>query len=73
MPLRHCTFTAPFNQSGHPAVSLCGGFDRRGLPVGVQLVGRRFDDVRLCRLAAALEARIRAAAGAIDWPLRPRA
>ncbi|MCO5093590.1 amidase family protein [Bosea sp. (in: a-proteobacteria)] len=72
MPLRHCTFTAPFNQSGHPAVSLCGGFDARGLPVGVQLVGRRFDDVRLCRLATALEARMRAAAGAIDWPLEPR-
>ncbi|HRW16572.1 MAG: hypothetical protein KDJ78_00720 [Rhodobacteraceae bacterium] len=73
MPLRHCTFTALFNQSGHPAVSICGGFDDRGLPVGVQLVGRRFDDVRLVRLAAALEAALwpggRAAAG---WPLAPR-
>lgn len=73
MPLRHCTFTAPFNQSGHPAVSICGGFDDRGLPVGVQIVGRRFDDVRLVRLATALEAALwptgRASAG---WPLAPR-
>ena len=73
MALRHCTFTAPFNQSGHPAVAICGGLDDRGLPVGVQLVGRRFDDVRLVRLATALEAALwpdgRASAG---WPLAPR-
>lgn len=73
MPLRHCTFTAAFNQSGHPAVSICGGFDGRGLPVGVQIVGRRFDDIRLVRLATALEEALwpqgRAAAG---WPLVPR-
>lgn len=73
MPLRHCTFTAMFNQSGHPAVSLCGGLDARGLPVGVQLVGRRFDDVRLCRLAAALETSLwPGGPGAREWPLRPR-
>ncbi len=73
VPLRHCTFTAMFNQSGHPAVSIRGGFDARGLPVGVQLVARRFDDVRLCRLAAALEARLASIAGAAEnWPLTPR-
>lgn len=73
MPLRHCTFTAPFNMSGHPAISLCGGFDARGLPVGVQLVGRRFDDIRLCRLAAALEAALWDGSPTDrDWPLDPR-
>ncbi len=71
MPLRHCTFTAPFNQSGHPAVSICGGFDERGLPVGVQIVGRRFDDIRLVRLATALEAALWPE-GRRDWPLIPR-
>lgn len=71
-PLRHCAFTAPFNQSGHPAVSICGGYDGRGLPVGVQLVGRRCDDVRLCRLATALEAALRAASGRSDFPTTPR-
>ncbi|MEY9590709.1 Asp-tRNA(Asn)/Glu-tRNA(Gln) amidotransferase A subunit family amidase [Bradyrhizobium yuanmingense] len=73
MPLRHCTFTAMFNQSGHPAVSLCGGLDSRGLPVGVQLVGRRFEDIRLCRLAAALEAVLwPGGPEAREWPLQPR-
>ena len=70
MPLRHCTFTAPFNQSGHPAVSICGGFDGRGLPVGVQIVARRFDDIRLLRLATALEAALWPE-GRADWPLVP--
>lgn len=56
MPLRHTTFTALFNQSGNPAVSICGGFDTRGLPIGIQLVGKRFDDARLLRLATQLEA-----------------
>jgi Asp-tRNA(Asn)/Glu-tRNA(Gln) amidotransferase A subunit family amidase len=73
MPLRHCTFTAPFNQSGHPAVSLCAGHDARGLPVGVQIVGRRFDDIRLLRLATALE-QVLWLEGRPEnyWPLQPR-
>lgn len=72
MPLRHTTFTAPFNQSGQPAVSLLGGFDARGLPIGLQLVGRRFDDVRLVALATALEAELDVLARAgRSWPITP--
>lgn len=72
-PLRHCTFTAPFNQSGHPAAAVCVGFDARGLPIGVQIVGKRFDDIRLCRLAAALETEMWGNADQRrDWPLIPR-
>jgi len=72
-PIRHCTFTAPFNQSGHPAAVICAGVDERGLPIGVQIVGKRFDDIRLCRLAAALEAEIHGGERQIrDWPLVPR-
>lgn len=72
MPLRHTTFTAPFNQSGHPAVSLCGGFDARGLPIGVQIVGRRLDDLRLMELAAALEAELDVFGRAgRSWPVAP--
>ncbi|MCB2127692.1 MAG: hypothetical protein KDE03_01105 [Rhodobacteraceae bacterium] len=72
MPLRHCTFTAPFNQSGHPAAVICGGFDARGLPVGVQIVGRRFDDLRVLAMAEALEHAIWSE-GLRDWPLVPAA
>jgi amidase len=39
-----------------PAISLPAGFTRDGLPVGLQLVGRRGDDAGLLRLAAAFEA-----------------
>jgi len=72
MPLRHCTFTALSNQSGHPAVAICAGFDPRGLPVGVQIVGHRFDDVRLVRLAAALERALRDGdRQGQSWPVSP--
>jgi Asp-tRNA(Asn)/Glu-tRNA(Gln) amidotransferase A subunit family amidase len=58
MPLRHTTFTALFNQSGHPAVTLCGGFDARGLPIGIQLVGKRLQDTSLLDLAVRLEQKL---------------
>lgn len=45
-------FTYPFNMTGQPAVSVPCGFDRGGLPVGLQIVGRRFDDATVLRLAA---------------------
>jgi aspartyl-tRNA(Asn)/glutamyl-tRNA(Gln) amidotransferase subunit A len=54
-PMHAITFTYPFNCSGHPAVSLPCGFDADGLPVAVQLVGRRHTDHVLLQLAALLE------------------
>jgi aspartyl-tRNA(Asn)/glutamyl-tRNA(Gln) amidotransferase subunit A len=49
-------YTHPFNLTGHPAISLPAGFHSDGLPVAVQLVGRRHQDAQLLRLAAHLEA-----------------
>jgi aspartyl-tRNA(Asn)/glutamyl-tRNA(Gln) amidotransferase subunit A len=49
-------YTHPFNLTGHPAVSLPAGFHSDGLPVAIQLVGRRNDDSRLLRVAALFEA-----------------
>ena len=43
--------TAGFNYSGHPAVVLPCGHDRSGLPIGVQLVGKRWSDSRLLGIA----------------------
>jgi aspartyl-tRNA(Asn)/glutamyl-tRNA(Gln) amidotransferase subunit A len=54
-PMHAITFTYPFNVSGHPAVSLPCGFDAEGLPVGLQLVGRRHTDHVLLQLAQAFE------------------
>jgi aspartyl-tRNA(Asn)/glutamyl-tRNA(Gln) amidotransferase subunit A len=48
-------FTYPFNLTGQPAVSVPCGFDDGGLPIGLQFVGRRFDDVTVLRLAAAYQ------------------
>jgi amidase len=42
--------------SGQPAVSLPLFWNEDGLPIGVQLIGRPFDEVTLLRLSAQLEA-----------------
>ena len=49
-------WTMPFNMTGHPAISLPGGFGSDGLPIGVQLVGRFRADAELLRAAALFEA-----------------
>jgi aspartyl-tRNA(Asn)/glutamyl-tRNA(Gln) amidotransferase subunit A len=47
--------TAPFNATGHPAVSVPVGLAPDGLPLSVQLVGRNFDEAGLLRIARAVE------------------
>ncbi|MEE8435171.1 MAG: amidase [bacterium] len=48
-------FSFPFNLTGQPAASLPAGFTSDGLPVGLQVVGRRFDDAGVLRVSAAFE------------------
>jgi amidase len=43
-----------FNYTGHPAVVLPYKLDRDGLPIGIQLVGKRWDESRLLGIATAL-------------------
>jgi len=45
----------PFNYSGQPAVSVPAGFTAGGLPVGLQIIGRRLEDALVLRAAAAFE------------------
>ncbi len=54
-PFEWTPFTWPFNLTGQPAASVPAGFTKEGLPVGLQIVGRRFDDVTVLRAAAAFE------------------
>ena len=48
-------FTYPFNVTGQPAASVPCGHDRDGLPVGLQIVGRRGEDALVLRAARAFE------------------
>jgi Asp-tRNA(Asn)/Glu-tRNA(Gln) amidotransferase A subunit family amidase len=51
----YCHFCYPFNLTGQPAMSVPMGTAEHGLPVGLQIVGRRFEDDVVLRVAAAWE------------------
>ena len=57
------SYTSPFNVAGAPALSINCGFTSDGLPVGLQLVGRPFDEPTVLRAAYAYEQ-------ATEWHLR---
>lgn len=48
-------FQYPFNMSWNPAASVPCGFTPTGLPVGLQIVGKRFDDLGVLQASAAFE------------------
>jgi aspartyl-tRNA(Asn)/glutamyl-tRNA(Gln) amidotransferase subunit A len=54
-PFEHICYTVPWNMSENPAVSLNGGYDTHGFPIGVQIVGRRFDDLGVLGMAKTFE------------------
>jgi Asp-tRNA(Asn)/Glu-tRNA(Gln) amidotransferase A subunit family amidase len=48
--------TPLFNLTGQPAATVPCGFTSGGLPIGLQIVGRRFDEATVLRASAAVEA-----------------
>jgi len=66
-PFEHICFTVPWNFTEQPAVSINAAFTVTGLPIGVQIIGRRFDDHGVLKLAKAWES----ARGPIRWPKPP--
>ena len=54
-PFEHIAYTLPFNMSEQPAASINAGYTTSGLPIGLQIVGRRFDDLGVLQLAHAWE------------------
>ena len=64
--MQHIGFTAPFNIGEQPAISVLCGHDRNGVPIGLQIAGRRFDDLGVLRAARAWE---RIAPPARPWPV----
>jgi len=53
-PLEHIGFTVPFNMSEQPAASINCGYTTSGLPIGLQIAGRRFDDLGVLQVARVL-------------------
>jgi aspartyl-tRNA(Asn)/glutamyl-tRNA(Gln) amidotransferase subunit A len=53
--LPHIAFTVPYNMSEQPAASINWAYSAEGLPIGVQLIGRRFDDAGVLRLSSLIE------------------
>jgi aspartyl-tRNA(Asn)/glutamyl-tRNA(Gln) amidotransferase subunit A len=64
-PFEHIATSLPFNMSGQPAVSVNCGYTAGGLPIGLRIVGRRFDDAGVLAAALAYE-KLRPAQRA--WP-----
>ena len=54
-PFEHIAFTLPFNMSEQPAASVNAAYSHSGLPIGLQIVGHRHDDLGVLRLARAWE------------------
>ena len=69
-PFEHIAYTVTWNMSENPAASINGGFSASGFPIGVQIVGRRFDDLGVLGMAKAFEG-LRGPQK--PWPVAPKA
>ena len=54
-PFEHICYTVPWNMAENPAAAINGGYDAAGFPIGVQIIGRRFDDIGVLGMAKAFE------------------
>ncbi len=67
-PFEHICFTVPWNMSDQPACSINCGFSNSGMPIGLQIIAPRFDEMRVLGLARAYESW----RGPIEaWPAPP--
>ncbi len=69
-PFEHIAFTVPWNMSEQPAASINCGFSKTGMPIGLQIVGPRFDDMRVLKLSKLFETWT---GGITNWPKPPLA
>ena len=54
-PLEHIAFTVAYNMSEQPAASINCGYTSAGLPIGLQIAGKRHDDLGVLQVARAWE------------------
>jgi Asp-tRNA(Asn)/Glu-tRNA(Gln) amidotransferase A subunit family amidase len=48
-------FTFPINMTGHPAASIPCGWSKEGLPIGMQIIGKRFDELTVLQASKAFQ------------------
>jgi len=54
--MANCAYTTPFNMTGNPSVTIPAGYSKDGMPIGVQVVGRRWHDMELLDIAEMIDA-----------------
>ncbi|MDE1157612.1 MAG: amidase [Neorhizobium sp.] len=70
LPFEHICYTVPWNMSEQPAASINCGYSRSGMPIGLQIVGPRYDDMRVLKLSKVFETWT---GGVKAWPEPPAA
>ena len=60
-------FTVPVNLAGLPAISIPGGLDVKGYPLGLQIIGKAFDEQNILNIAYAMEKKINFKNKITDW------
>ena len=60
-------FTVPTNLAGLPGISIPAGYDQNNLPLGLQVIGRHFDEQKILDISYALEDEIKFKASVEDW------
>ena len=60
-------FTVPVNLAGLPAISIPGGLDTKGYPLGLQIIGKAFDEQNILNIAYAMEEKINFKNKITDW------
>ena len=60
-------FTVPINLAGLPAISIPAGHDKKGYPLGLQVIGKAFDEQSILNIALALEKNISFKNNITDW------
>ena len=60
-------FTVPINLAGLPAISIPGGYDSKGYPLGLQIIGKTFDEQNIINIAYSMENQINFKNQIKDW------
>tara|TARA_B100001027_G_scaffold158495_1_gene111787 strand:- start:311 stop:1768 length:1458 start_codon:yes stop_codon:yes gene_type:complete len=60
-------FTVPINLAGLPAISIPAGHDKKGLPLGLQIIGKAFDEQCILNIAYSLEKSLKFKNNIVDW------